>query len=56
MPTEDKSASTAETIIDVEAVAALDAALGRMARRVWRGWILEQNEEHVNAGRKVENN
>jgi hypothetical protein len=48
MNTDDKSAADAHATIDVETAAALDAALGRASRRVWRGWILDQQQEHAN--------
>jgi hypothetical protein len=56
MPTEDKPALTAKTTIDLEAVAALDAALCLASRWVGSGWILDLYEEYANANRTLENN
>ena len=56
MPTEEKQASTATTTIDLEAIAALDAALCWASPQVGSGWILDQYEEYANANRKPENN
>ena len=53
MNTDDKSTADAQATIDVETAAALDAALGRASRRVWRGWILDQQHEHANPQAKT---